>query len=601
MRPSASYLLSYPLSCLSSSVTPLRLLCDSSFFSYICNMLVSYSNTFRTFITCAFLITAFSQLQARNSKGPDWLSDAVFYEIYPSTFQDSNGDGIGDIQGIISRLDYVKSLGVNAIWLNPTYTSAWMDGGYDIIDYYSTDPRFGTNSDLIQLLDEAHKRDIKVCLDLVAGHTSDKCPWFIQSKSAKDERYSDYYIWIDELSPEEQVLYDSGQSNFVRCDSPRGKYYLKNFYDCQPALNYGYANPDPFKSWQQPTDAPGPQAVLRELKNIMSFWLDKGFDGFRVDMAASLIKEDPSRDAVKALWRNIRAWMDTDYPRCALIAEWSNPLNSVPAGFHIDFILPWANTHSACLFRPVGYFGSTQACWFDRSGKGNPAPFLEMFSKYYDCTHGKAWFSIPTSNHDQLRPAIPERCSPDELKIMMTFFLTLPGVPYIYYGDEFGLRYSPSLPDKEGSGPDRAGSRTPMQWDCSANCGFSSAPDSLLYLPIGPVDGGSLTVASQEKDPQSLLNFTRNLIALRKSSLALSNDGGWELLSDPQQAYPMVYRRFAPDGESYIIALNPSGAKVWTSLVTSTAKPAVQVGKVALSTRGCRMGGCSALVVRVCP
>ena len=115
------------------------------------------------------------------------------------------------------------------------------------------------------------------------------------------------------------------------------------------------------------------------------------------------------------------------------------------------------------------------------------------------------------------------------------------------------------------------------------------------------MDGGALTVASQEKDPQSLLNFTRNLIALRKSSLALSNDGGWELLSDPQQAYPMVYRRFAPDGESYIIALNPSGAKVWTSLVTSTAKPAVQVGKVALSPRGCRMGGCSALVVKVCP
>ena len=283
-------------------------------------MLNSSSNIIRTIISCAFLITASHPLGAQSHKGPDWLSDAVFYEIYPSTFQDSDGDGIGDIQGIISRLDYVKSLGVNAIWLNPTYTSALRDGGYDIIDYYSTDPRFGTNSDLIQLLDEAHKRDIKVCLDLVAGHTSDQCPWFIQSKSAKDERYSDYYIWIDELSPEEQVLYDSGQSNFVRCDSPRGKYYLKNFYDCQPALNYGYANPDPFKSWQQPTDAPGPQAVLRELKNIMMFWLDKGFDGFRVDMAASLIKEDPSRDAVKALWRNIRAWMDTDYPRCALIA-----------------------------------------------------------------------------------------------------------------------------------------------------------------------------------------------------------------------------------------------------------------------------------------
>ena len=132
------------------------------------------------------------------AKGPKWLSDAVFYQIYPSSFQDSDGNGIGDLPGIISRLDYIQSLGVNALWLNPVYESGWFDGGYDIIDFYRIDPRFGTNSDMVRLIDEAHKRGLRVCLDLVAGHTSDRCRWFVESATADpNSRYSDYYIWPD--------------------------------------------------------------------------------------------------------------------------------------------------------------------------------------------------------------------------------------------------------------------------------------------------------------------------------------------------------------------------------------------------------------------
>ena len=141
------------------------------------------------------------------AKGPKWLSDAVFYQIYPSSFQDSDGNGIGDLPGIISRLDYIQSLGVNALWLNPVYESGWFDGGYDIIDFYRIDPRFGTNSDMVRLIDEAHKRGLRVCLDLVAGHTSDRCRWFVESATADpNSRYSDYYIWPDSISAAERAM-----------------------------------------------------------------------------------------------------------------------------------------------------------------------------------------------------------------------------------------------------------------------------------------------------------------------------------------------------------------------------------------------------------
>ena len=212
----------------------------------------------KLFSALALAITANLGVLAQGQKGPAWLSNAVFYQIYPSSYMDTDGNGIGDLPGITSKLDYIKSIGVNTIWLNPVFESGWFDGGYDIIDFYKIDPRFGTNTDMVNLLNEAHKRGIKVCLDLVAGHTSDKCQWFKECVSGdRNSRYADYFIWSDSISnnDKEQIALRNKEANpqastrgkWVELDAKRGKYYQKNYYVCQPALNYGYANPDPAK------------------------------------------------------------------------------------------------------------------------------------------------------------------------------------------------------------------------------------------------------------------------------------------------------------------------------------------------------------------
>ena len=167
----------------------------------------------------------------------------MFYQLYPSSYKDSDGDGKGDLKGIIDKLDYIKSIGVNVVWINPVFVSGWTDGGYDVIDYYKVDPRFGTNSDLVALFEAAHARGMRVVLDLVAGHTSIESPWFKQSSEADPNlQYSHYYIWPD-FKPESDNPWE--YSKFVESDAPRAKYYVKNFYDTQPALNFGYADPDP--------------------------------------------------------------------------------------------------------------------------------------------------------------------------------------------------------------------------------------------------------------------------------------------------------------------------------------------------------------------
>ena len=226
----------------------------------------------RTLLTLA---AALFLLPASAQQVPEWLKEGILYHIYPSSFKDSDGDGIGDLEGIRSKLPYVKSLGANTIWLSPVFRSEFEDGGYDITDFYRIDPRFGTNSQLVQLVREAHDLGIRVCLDLVAGHTSDKHPWFRQSSEADPElQYSDYYIWSDSKD-------SFPTKKFVHSDAARDGNYMKNFFDIQPALNYGYLHPDPAQPWQQGYDDPGPTAVRNELKNIISFWMDKGVDGFR--------------------------------------------------------------------------------------------------------------------------------------------------------------------------------------------------------------------------------------------------------------------------------------------------------------------------------
>ncbi|MFA6592682.1 MAG: alpha-amylase family glycosyl hydrolase [Bacteroidales bacterium] len=545
----------------------------------------------RLFLLIAASLFSMSALQAQ--KGPQWLSEAVFYQIYPSSYKDSDGNGIGDLPGIESKLDYIQSLGVNALWLNPIYESGWFDGGYDIIDFYKVDPRFGTNTDLVNLVDEAHKRGIKVCLDLVAGHSSDKCEWFKKSMEADhNQQYSDYFIWTDSVSDKEKQEIakrmssddpaTSKKGRFVEIDAPRAKYYEKNYYACQPALNYGYAKPDPSHPWEQSPSAPGPQAVKRELMNVMQFWFDKGVDGFRVDMAASLVKDDPDKSATIKLWDEIMAWKEKEYPQKAMISEWSNPTQSIAAGFNIDFMIHiGVKAYAYLFFDADGRWGKSnkiENAYFETAGKGSVKEFFEHYLVEYGNTKSRGYIALPSANHDFQRLSAGKRDSPDQLKVAMTFLLTMPGVPFIYYGDEIGMRFLTDTPNVEGS-RDRSGTRTPMQWADDASAGFSTCDPSMLYLPVF-TKNGTLTVESQENDPNSLLNYVRGVLALRKSSAALGNNGDLSVVSDMDSPYPLVYKR-SSGSESFLVVLNPSAEPVSVTVpVAGEISVACVTGKV---------------------
>ena len=514
-------------------------------------------------------------LSAQNPEQPSWLGDAVFYQIYPSSYQDSDGNGIGDIPGIISRLDYIKSIGVTAIWLNPVYVSGWTDGGYDVIDFYRVDKRFGTNSDLMELIRQAHSRGIKVVMDLVAGHSSDQCEWFLQSKEAPDLRYSDYYIWPS-FKPEGVTGAGASLlSKFVATDAPRGPFYIKNFYDTQPALNFGFADPDPEHPWEQAVDAPGPMAMRRELKNIISFWMDKGVDGFRVDMAASLVKNDPDKSATIKLWKDdLMKWFGKEYPEGVLIAEWFNPEQSIEAGFDLDFFCHDGRYNYSTLFfygrRGFGPNATTTIPYFDEAGAGSLKEWYDLYTYQYDAVKGKGYVCMPTGNHDFNRVCTEGRTNPEDLKVAMTFFLTMPGVPFIYYGDEIGLKQNPAAPSTDGSGF-RAGCRIPMLWNATANAGFSTASVDKIYIPQDP-DPNRMTVEKAEADPNSLLHYVRAMLRLRKEVPALGADASWKLVSSLEQPYPMVYERKQGNERCYVV-LNPSAKAVTVTLPSESTKP----------------------------
>ncbi|MEG2514239.1 MAG: alpha-amylase family glycosyl hydrolase, partial [Bacteroidaceae bacterium] len=418
-----------------------------------------------------------------------------------------------------------------------------------------------------------HAKGMKVCLDLVAGHTSDKHPWFVQSTQADTNlQYSDYYIWTKSRKDKPK--------KYISIDAPREGNYMKNFFDCQPALNYGYAKPNPNHPWEESVNAPGPQAVRRELKNIIAFWMDKGVDGFRVDMASSLIKNDPGHIETTKLWREVSTWFRQRYPEGVFISEWGTPHESIPGGFNIDFMFHFGTPGYTDLVYNKNKNKDIN-CFFGVEGEGKVERFINSYQKERNATKGLGYITLPTSNHDIWRLACGKRTDPKELKVAMTFFMTMPGVPFIYYGDEIGMKFIENLPNVEGSllsSRNRAGSRSPMQWDQSANAGFSVAPANKLYIPIDS-DKNYPNVASQEKDPNSLLNYVKGLIQLRKSSAALSNNGEWKLVSDPTKPYPLVYIREAA-GERYCIALNPSGRKVEAEFTTlGSKKPEMVVGQ----------------------
>lgn len=466
-----------------------------------------------------------------------WLDRAIFYEIYPQSFYDTNGDGIGDIKGIIEKLDYIQELGCNAIWLNPCFLSPFDDAGYDIQDYYTVAPRYGTNDDLIRLFEQVHCRNMHILLDLVPGHTSYLHPWFQESMKPEQNEYTDRYVWSN-------GIWECPKSmDWLRGISQREGCAAVNFFSTQPALNYGFYECD--KSWMQPMDTPGPRATLEELKHIMRYWLSNGCDGFRVDMAASLIKnDDQNSTGTIHLWQEIRKFLDQEFPHAAMVSEWGEPDKSLAGGFHMDFLLHFGPSHYNDLFR-------CEEPYFSSRGKGNITEFLNRYLANYKKTDGKGLICIPSGNHDMERLA--RYLTPEEMKIAFTFLLTMPGAPFIYYGDEIGMRYVENITSVEG-GYERTGSRSPMQWNATKNAGFSTCSPENLYIPLDPTNDRP-DAEKQMQCPDSLRSAIKKLIALRLSHSALQSGASIEFLTT--SGYPLVYRR-SNEEETLLIILNPS-------------------------------------------
>ena len=463
---------------------------------------------------------------------PDWLDQAVFYEIYPQSFCDSNGDGIGDLPGIVEKLDYLKDLGVNALWINPCFDSPFKDAGYDVRDYRKIAPRYGTNQDMARLFQQAHSRGIRVLLDLVPGHTSEEHPWFLMSGQAEENPYWGRYVWTDFCFQGADGL------PFVGGEFPRNGTYALNFFKCQPALNYGFYQVR--QPWQKPVDHPDCLATGQAIREVMRFWLDMGCDGFRVDMAASLVKNDDAQHSgTQAFWRGVRRMLDAEYPQAALVAEWGEPRQALAGGFHMDFYLNDENGYTRLARNYQGWregrVEGQDRSFFKAGGCGIEA-FWEDYLPRYQGSKDQGLFCLISGNHDTMR--LRANLTPEEMKLFFAMLYTMPGAPFLYYGDEIGMRYL-RLPTKEG-GYFRTGSRTPMQWAPGENLGFSQAPAQALYLPVDPAPDAP-TVAEQQEDGGSLLSFVRQMIALRLEHPALWSGAPFEPLT--REGRLMAYRR----------------------------------------------------------
>jgi maltose alpha-D-glucosyltransferase/alpha-amylase len=362
------------------------------------------------------------------------------------------------------------------------------------------------------------------------SYTSIDNPWFVESQKQKPNKYSNYYIWTETnwVDPPREF---AGQ--FIKGYGQRNGQFMRNFYWCQPALNFGFANPDPEQPWQLPTNHPDVMAMREDLKKVLRFWMDMGADGFRADMAGALVKTrrvrgneqffNTNENETKLFWREIRQLLEKEYPEGFMVAEWSYPADALDNCFHVDFF-HWFNGYND-LFQKESWRilnGVSEGhSYFDAEGKGDITAFLKSYMDQYTKTVGKGYISLPLGNHDNAR--LGNRRTDKELEIIYAFGFTMPGVPFLYYGNEIGMRQLPNdWPQVEGAYQPRNGARTPMQWSGGKNLGFSDAQPEQLYLPVDP-SADAPNVAAQEKNPNSLLNKTRRLIALHHSEPALAN------------------------------------------------------------------------------
>lgn len=476
------------------------------------------------------------------------LNNSIIYGIYPTSFYDSNGDGIGDLAGITQKLDYVKDLGADIIWLNPIYKSSFRDGGYDVTDHMGVDERFGTLDDFDALITRAHSLGLKVLLDLVIGHTSDEHEWFKQSAKAERNTYSDYYIWTDSAF--------TGGENTIKGVAERDGNYMVNFFAFQPALNFGYSeirqSKDPWsgKYKMKYTDE-RLKPVREEVLKIMRFWLSRGADGFRVDMACDMIKGKRSVKALKWLYERLIGTVKKEYPDALFLAEWGVPEQSLQCCFDMDYL-----THCSIGYNEM-FRGDKNTnllrsfenghSYFSRDGLGTRKPLLDYTEYLGKTIKNEGYYCMPSGYHDIIR--IAEGKGADGLKCVFAFLLTYKNLPIIYYGDEIGIKHNFGV-SKDG-GFIRTGSRTPMQWNNGKNRGFSAAEK--LYLPVNEDEG--ISVEEQQKDPASVLNTVKELIRIRKSNPALQFDGSVKLCGSEE--YPLTYVR-ENGNDKIFVGINPT-------------------------------------------
>ena len=514
-----------------------------------------------------------------------WPEGAIVYQIYPRSFNDSNGDGIGDIPGIIEKLDYLKELGVNAVWLSPFYPSPMADFGYDVADYCDVDPIFGTLADMDALLAQAHEHDIKIIIDLVPNHSSDAHEWFQQSRQSREGTYANWYIWRDAkgtdasgqpLPPNNWVNVFSGTSAW-EWEPARQQFYLHSFHAGQPDLNW--SNPE----------------VRDAIKDAMRFWLDKGVDGFRVDAVPFMAKDPEFRDDPKnphykkgdnpygALehvnstgWPAVHAYLNQ------MAGVLKEPQYRAAERFMVTEGYPrTADTISEYLAYYEG-MDPQVAAPFNFEGLGLPwqaEPWRIFLSKFHTALDAFSPLCVPSyafGNHDQWR--IVSRLGEEAARSAAVLLLTLPGMSFIYNGDEIGMKNgvipASFVQDPGAAGGDgRDPERTPVQWTPGPNAGFTTA-----RTPWLPVTDNYKThnVETESKDPASFLSLYRSLGALRNTSDALRY-GKFEIVKTSAPKV-LCYTRTLGE-ERYVVAINFSN-----SPCTFTTGSALTLGKVIVSS-----------------
>ncbi len=498
----------------------------------------------------------------------DWYKDAVFYEVYVRAFADGNGDGIGDLSGLTSRLDHLQELGIDCLWLLPIYPSPLRDDGYDVSDYYRIHPDYGSVEDLERLVAEAHRRDLRVIMDLIPNHTSDEHAWFQASRDpehAQHERYRDWYVWSasDRRYRQARIIFLDYETSNWTWDPRRQAYYWHRFFHHQPDLNYDHP------------------AVQQEMLDVVEYWLGMGIDGFRVDAVPYLYEREGTNcenlPETHAYLKHLRAHVDRIAPGTLLLSEanqWPEdvrPYLGEGDEFHMNFHFPLMPRIYMALARAdrtpiLDILARTPAipdsCQWATFLRNHDELTLEMVT---DEERQFLWETYAPDPRMRLNLGIRRRLAPllgnDRARIGLanSLLFTLPGAPVIYYGDEIGMGDNIWLDDRDGV-------RTPMQWSGESNAGFSTADPADLCSPVidGPVFGyRTVNVEAQRGAPGSLLGEMQEMIRIRKAHLALGR-GGIQFLR-PSNKTVLAYLR-SHETETILVVNNLSPTRQTVSV-----------------------------------